>query len=1033
MFVSPPLQRRGFFVHQNTRQHVPAFPFFGLISRKPRNLRAVLLFFFFPLLALSQSLPLSLPVKRITTAEGLLQNTVRSIVKDAEGFLWISTSGGLQKFDGYRFYTIPAGNREGQLLSDRQCYLRGDHSGNIWISHNRGLSYFNRKKGRFYNIIHFQVPVVENSLEGMLWVGEDDRQNLWLYHQNDAFYCIDTRKQEICYKGPSIKGLPFSAHEILQLSPQEDGSCVFLVRDSLLHLSLKQNRVVCRLSARNWELPRVLALENNRYFITESATPASWCLVNSTGEILSKGSFPGLPGIFSSIAFNKDYFLCAVYDQLFYVNKFTGTRSATLSTEAHQPLLTTGNVNCMYRDSSGNCWIGSNTEGMLLLQASRQQFRLIRSLTPSDNFIRSLYLDAATAWLWTGSFQNGIVVYDSLGQIVHKISPAALTAGKSSRKGYNAFAVLNTQELLAWGEYEDPVRINRFTGRPIGKLTLEIPDSLKSQYRQYGARFYFDRVVEMQNGDLWLMCRNGILGFHKKPLALELFRVVPGESRYNEALCKGSEDELWWADHNQILHYNIRSGSLARFETGSAAVVKALMPTGNQLYAATDQGLIRFSSEGKKLNQWTTREGLPDNYLYAVLEDRQHRIWCSTNKGLFSLNPDDDRIELFSEEDGLQGKEFNTNAYLRTPAGELFWGGTNGINRINPGYNAATENRQVRITSIMARDSILTDPVYYQLPERFSIPYAIADISILFSTLNFRSDNEYSYRIAGRDTAWLFSGKNNLLRLYLSPGNYQLELKAGKPDALNPITRVPIEILPPWYLSRWAYLSSALLLIGITLSIVYAIYRRRSEKLQREVDTLRKIHQERERISRDLHDNVGAQVTYMLMNLEGLETANPRQVQQVKGVGRSIMDTLRETIWALNEKPVTNLAFADKLKTYISRYIPLQVQYSESLASEEELPKDQVLQLFRIAQEALNNAVKYSGAEKLEIRFHSDAALLMGLSIADNGSGFSLPDVKTGYGLNNMRKRAAEAGIGFHLETAVGKGTRIELELRRNA
>lgn len=992
---------------------------------------------FFLLLSLAafpQSLPLSLQVKHINTAQGLLQNTVRSIVKDADGFLWISTSGGLQKYDGYRFYTIPTGEGPGQLLSDRQCYLRADHSGNIWISHNRGLSYFNRTQGRFHNLIRFPVPVVENSLEGMLWVGEDNQQNLWLYHQGDAFYCIDTHKQAICYKGPVIRNFAVSVSDVSQLSPQDDGSCIFLVRNQLLHLDFKQNRTIRTINTSQWKMPRVLALANNRYFITESISPANWYVTDSTGSVLTKGSLPATPGIFSSCVYNTDYYLCALFDHLFYINKFTGAVSTGISTEDHQPLIRNGNVNCLYRDSSGNCWIGTNTEGMLLMQASRQQFRLVRSVNASDNFIRSLYLDPASTRLWVGTFQNGIVVYDSLGHLVQRITPAALTRGATTRKGFNAFAALNAAELIAWGEYEDPVRINRNTGTFTGKLDIVVPDSLKMAYRNYSSRFYFDRVAEMKNGDLWLMCRSGILGFHRKQTTLVLFRVIQGTSRFNEGLCKSGEDDLWWADHNQILHYRISTGSLTRFETGKSALVKALLPVGDRIYTATDQGLICFSTAGKKIRQWTTSDGLPDNYLYSVLEDRQHRIWCSSNKGLFCINPSSNRIDVFTEEDGLQGKEFNTNAYLQAPDGELLWGGTDGINRIRPDYSSFSEaDLPVTITSIMARDSILTDPVYYRLPGQFTLPAAIADISILFSTLNFRSDNEYSYRLTGTDTSWQFSGKNNLLRLYLSPGQYLLELKSGKPDAVGPVTSIPFEILPPWYATKWALVAAGLLLIGITIAIVYAIYRRRSERLQRQVDTLRKIQEERERISRDLHDNVGAQVTYMLMNLEELQTANPQQVQEVKGIGRSLMDTLRETIWALNEKPVTNLAFADKLKTYIGRYIPVPVQYMETFDQEEEMPKDQILQLFRIAQEALNNAVKYSNATGLQVQFRSDSSLLFYLKLSDNGIGFSPEDVREGYGLNNMRRRAADAGIVFSLHAAPGQGTSIELVLPRQS
>jgi len=142
---------------------------------------------------------------------------------------------------------------------------------------------------------------------------------------------------------------------------------------------------------------------------------------------------------------------------------------------------------------------------------------------------------------------------------------------------------------------------------------------------------------------------------------------------------------------------------------------------------------------------------------------------------------------------------------------------------------------------------------------------------------------------------------------------------------------------------------------------------------------------------------------------------------------------LRETIWALNEKEVTSTEFSDKLKTYCRKYIPVPTVFEEHIHNDLPLPKEKVLHVFRLCQEALNNAMKHSDANQITVTVCSDKTTVLGISIHDNGCGFDTAKTKESnqFGLQNMKQRAAEAGAEIEVSSVVGGGTTVSVQLKR--
>lgn len=228
----------------------------------------------------------------------------------------------------------------------------------------------------------------------------------------------------------------------------------------------------------------------------------------------------------------------------------------------------------------------------------------------------------------------------------------------------------------------------------------------------------------------------------------------------------------------------------------------------------------------------------------------------------------------------------------------------------------------------------------------------------------------------------------------------------------------------------------AISLLLVIILILWQINVTRFRKKQAELKRLRELQLERERISRDLHDNVGGHLSYVLFALDGLDNEHLLKRKIIKSnidaSIRSVIEKLRETIWAISEEEVLLSDFSDKLKVYarnMFRNTTTELLFSVEHEAEIQLKATVGLNAFRICQEIVNNAFKYAHATKIEISIRAKDQI--SIQISDNGVGFDLEFAhKKGYGLANIKKRANEAAIQLTIDTSPGKGTKYTMEIQ---
>ncbi len=235
---------------------------------------------------------------------------------------------------------------------------------------------------------------------------------------------------------------------------------------------------------------------------------------------------------------------------------------------------------------------------------------------------------------------------------------------------------------------------------------------------------------------------------------------------------------------------------------------------------------------------------------------------------------------------------------------------------------------------------------------------------------------------------------------------------------------------------RNLYLLIAVLLFIGALLTIWLVYRNRKikeEKLREEallqaellqLEAQNTLQKDRLRISRDLHDNIGANLTFIHTSLEEMDSGD-----SIKSLVNDTINELRRTVWLINKSSVAIDEWVIKLREYYSRISKVRI-ISQTESYESTLTSKQATSLFRIIQEAVNNAVKHANATEIKIQIIQQSTSLH-ICITDDGKGFSFGKTD-GFGLGNMKQNAEEIGAGFNLESQPGNGTHIEVSIKRN-
>lgn len=237
-----------------------------------------------------------------------------------------------------------------------------------------------------------------------------------------------------------------------------------------------------------------------------------------------------------------------------------------------------------------------------------------------------------------------------------------------------------------------------------------------------------------------------------------------------------------------------------------------------------------------------------------------------------------------------------------------------------------------------------------------------------------------------------------------------------------------------------------ILIITLLLIIIVVGWRLNVIKLKRKAllllskqAELEAKEKERNRLAAELHDNVGSSISFMslkidwLLNQEQLNNSNKAEVIQLKETAQDVISGLRETLWTLNTKSISNIDLCDKLKVYIKKHLFCSLKINDQLNHEFEIPNEDVLTLYRCSQEIINNINKHSKAKTVIVQFISSVENELTMVFTDDGVGFNFVEKDESYGLRNLKARMEKINGELLVNSSPGKGTEIKISYKISA
>ncbi|MGH7450322.1 MAG: two-component regulator propeller domain-containing protein [bacterium] len=451
-------------------------------------------------------------------------------------------------------------------------------------------------------------------------------------------------------------------------------------------------------------------------------------------------------------------------------------------------------------------------------------------------------------------------------------------------------------------------------------------------------------------------------------------------------------------------------------------------------------GLNRFDRKKGRITHYRERDGLPNDCIYGILEDDHGNLWLSTNNGLSKFNPQTKEFKNYDVRDGLQSNEYNGHAYYKSAvSGEMFFGGINGFNAFHP--DSVKDNPYIPPVVITAfarynTDDVAGKPIAEKgISETQEIELSYKDniFTFEFAALSYRNTfkNQYVYTLEGFNENWIQLGtKHDVTFTNLDPGKYTLRVKGSNNDGVWNETGASVKIIitPPYWQTWWFRGLIAAAVIGFLVGL----YNYRVSKLL-------EIERTRNRIARDLHDEVGSSLSSIALMSElmqeepGLVEKTKRELQQIGATALNVVETMDDLVWTINPKydKLENLLL--RMKEFAGEMLaPKQISYSFHG------PEQDVFQplnmnfrhhLLLIYKEILHNIIKHAQARHVDISITKTDGLLT-LKLADDGKGFDPSAVRNGNGLKNMQARAAELNGRIEIASQNGHGTVVTLSVK---
>lgn len=824
-----------------------------------KNTFCVLACFFITIFCQAQSVEEHYYFKNLSIRNGLSQNTVNAILQDRKGFMWLGTKDGLNRYDGlsFRKFKHDAANPR-SIGNSFITSLYEDFNGNIWVGTDAGVYIYYPEKEAFeeFDCQSLEKTRIERSVS---MIAGDKQGRVWIAVEAQGMFCYDAR-QKLLRNYPlseissNIKCFTFDSGGTLWLGFYGDG--LYYSKDNLATVHPYGSPEDGKREFEGGVITKIVQGNYNCLYIGS--------VKEGVSELnLTSGQVRNLLAIDESgeSIFCRD--LLPYSDNELWIGTESGIYIYNLRTAQFIHLraslydsysLSDNAIYALYKDREEGLWIGSYFGGV---DYYPRQYTYFAKYYPK-NIANSLhgkrvreFCRADDGTLWIGTEDGGLNHFNPKTKEFHFFEPSA---------GFTNIHGLCMDGSHLWvGTFSKGLRvIDTRTGVVLRTYTEgHTPHSLNDNS--------IFSICRTSAGEIYLGTLFGLLRYNRTQDNFDCIPELNGKFVYD--IKEDSYGNLWLATYaNGAYCYDVSARRWKNYVFDAEdekslpydKVLSVFEDSYRQIWLTTQGGgFCLFHPDTETFTRYGLKDGLPNDVVYQIVEDDDRFLWLTTNNGLVRFDPKTMEMKVFSTANGLPTNQFNYRSGFKDEAGNIYLGSINGFVAFDP--RTFAENRQVpavaitdfllfnKEVSVGETDSPLKSSITFS--DKVVLTADQNSFSFRIAALSYQAPrmNKLMYKLEGFDEGWLTIGESPLVTYSnLGYGDYVFKVKASNSDGVwnEQETSLHLSILPPFYLSGWAYCFYVLFFMGCLVCVIFYFKRRNYRKQHRQMEML---EQEKER------------------------------------------------------------------------------------------------------------------------------------------------------------------------------------------
>ena len=980
--------------------------------------------------------------RHLTRSNGLPVSIVNCLAQDSSGFIWIGSTEGLYRYDGFNFKSFYADpKRKNTIPGNWIIKIYVTKSGLLWITTFGAGAALMNQDGKVLKLLNTSTCSLFSEKSNLVNdVKEDKNGNTWLTTANGLFR-ISPDGSHIERFDPGKNDEQSNMIRDFVLDDKDDlwlgtgaGLKIFDTKRRAFRVAT-DSPVCCDELRKSGFLLHTLVFHHKQLWYSSWLPDLGFYdLARNTNTIIYSGKklqrpdYKKMANLFYTDSENSLWI--ATPDGL-HVKK-SGDKKITYSYH-HDPQdpnsLVNDEVNAILEDRDGNFWFGTE-EGISIARPYGQWMQ-----TKSINNLRYYPFGDKTV--------SDIIEIDSNRLLVGTYLGDGLYLTDRDFKIKKHLSLKTTHDWI-WTHYADEPRSRIFISTQAGMLLYDIKrDKLRIEDQGvFKNRYPVSSFVAMSDSIVWFSrFTNNITRLNLNTGAYKEYDVRAfGVENLPLLIEKDKENNIWVVPSGASpFRFDEHSGKIVqRFDMNDSS--QALRKNG--IYFFKDlgdyfiigyqvQGLTLYHKKTKLFEHFSKADGLPsDGMRYAVVT-RDGTVWIATRNGIIHFDPRIKKFKSYGFEDGIFENYFE---YITQMSDDrIVAGSSRGLTVFHPRDIDKSQKRPsppiFTNINVYGRD-IAMDSVFVPA-RRVFIPYRQNYFSVEFISLQYNSSRklEYAFMLEGLDPDWTYAGeRRSVTYSKLRGGNYNFRVKVREPGGewIEARQTLPVFIQTPFFQQWWFYILCAALL---TVAI-YGVFKYRLRQLL-------KIEKMRTVISGDLHDEIGSSLTsisiFSQMAMKNL-SADSKEEEYLKRIGarsRESIDKMSDIVWTINPDNDSLEQIVVRMKNYsteISEAKDILVHWNErGKLSHFKMTMEGRKNFYLLFKEVINNAIKHSEAKNISIHLAARSNEIQ-LRIKDDGIGFAIGDIQAGNGLKNIKRRANILNGNLEISSSPGSGTAITLK-----